>query len=631
MKKNLLTKLTCFSKRIYLFFLGLILLTTAGIAQHVEFVTLQDSKSEKSFSFLVNDDSFTDEYFTYIEGLPVMDPFSSPNVHLLDGKNKYDYYGSGDVNNDEIINQEDVDLIMNQQITSKMLKRADVNGDGKVDFEDASLMEKYIRGETDYLPGHWDKLNLQPDRKDLKLDWLRKRVSYYIENVQKEIPGWDYKDYSQLFCFNFMGIEKFSNSQYASKYLEYVSEMKENIPLYYAHMKVNNQDLYFETPAVFIGADNPAEKDDLFDLNQWYIFNYSNGEMIEPGDYHMDPNYGVSFSGFYYNKHHNYYTSTILIQFDLVEGIFHLQKDMQLPDGDYGTIINFIEQGGRFPQVFENPWHLKLEYLEKPDTAETGIVTEESTAYFNRQWESNSEYYLSRVKEEKKEWEKKAVNQDYPDYEYDCIRTDSVFLNVGRHSYSDVRRYFNKVRDNEAPVFSGADTTGALTPVVIKNWKDNGIADVYITPENPEIGFPEVYDNSTYPVDFSWSFKPVNDGNNKYLIEYTATDKSINKNTSAAYQEIIVEDVTPAGYHESTQRLVAYPNPAKGIVYFNWNRDSENVKIEVYDVAGTLISNGWGNYNRGEKIKIKLTDQNGIYIIKLISEKQTEKFIITNH
>src|SRR6056297_3345011 len=64
------------------------------------------------------------EYFEYIEKLPVSDPFSAPNIHILEGRNKHDYYGSGDVNNDEIVDQKDADLIKNNQITSEMKDRS---------------------------------------------------------------------------------------------------------------------------------------------------------------------------------------------------------------------------------------------------------------------------------------------------------------------------------------------------------------------------------------------------------------------------------------------------------------------------------------------------------------------------
>jgi hypothetical protein len=105
-------------------------------------------------SFVQNDDKQTIELNGPTPWEVIGNPFSRPNVHMQIGKNKLEYYGSGDVNNDEKINSLDVEA-MNNGVVNDM---ADVTGDGSVDFNDRNFLEKYVNGEIGYLPNIFNKL-----------------------------------------------------------------------------------------------------------------------------------------------------------------------------------------------------------------------------------------------------------------------------------------------------------------------------------------------------------------------------------------------------------------------------------------------------------------------------------------
>ncbi|MGC9373776.1 MAG: hypothetical protein ACP5DQ_01900 [Bacteroidales bacterium] len=81
--------------------------------------------------------------------------YNQPNTHLKLGRNFYDWYGSGDVNNDEVINYEDYEAIM-----SLPSDRSDIDGDGTPSTEnDKEILRQYLDGERDHLPGHWNELS----------------------------------------------------------------------------------------------------------------------------------------------------------------------------------------------------------------------------------------------------------------------------------------------------------------------------------------------------------------------------------------------------------------------------------------------------------------------------------------
>jgi len=80
-------------------------------------------------------------------------PFSQPNVSVQVGKQSLEWYGSGDVNNDGIVNQSDLDA-MNSGISNNM---SDIDGDGTPSTQaDKNILAGYIANTIPYLPGHWN-------------------------------------------------------------------------------------------------------------------------------------------------------------------------------------------------------------------------------------------------------------------------------------------------------------------------------------------------------------------------------------------------------------------------------------------------------------------------------------------
>ena len=108
-----------------------------------------------------------------VNKIPVVNSFVQPNESNLN------WYGSGDVNNDNTVNSQDLTRL-NEIIagtysnpSDKRLKdRADVNGDEVVNSQDRQLLEDKLNGIISHLPAYWNELNYEK-RKDWFLKMLK--------------------------------------------------------------------------------------------------------------------------------------------------------------------------------------------------------------------------------------------------------------------------------------------------------------------------------------------------------------------------------------------------------------------------------------------------------------------------
>jgi len=123
---------------------------------------------------------------------PAMNPFFQPNETTI-------YYGSGDVNADGQINVDDY-TTMQSGVQNDM---ADIDGNGTPSTaNDLSILNQYLQGSRDYLPGHWNYLQTVAERES----WLEAMLAI---DPTDEIPyqtgvfiSGDYRSVTEL---NFAG------------------------------------------------------------------------------------------------------------------------------------------------------------------------------------------------------------------------------------------------------------------------------------------------------------------------------------------------------------------------------------------------------------------------------------------
>ena len=179
---------------------------------------MYSNASKDSVSFTVNKPTWKYE----------VNPFVQPNDSTLN------WYGSGDVNNDNVVNSQDLtrldELIAGTYSNpddKRLNDRADINGNGSVNIEDKQLLENKLNGSMPYLPGEWNKLQTRPERED----WLKKMLA--IDSVDKLILSSCLK-YSNYLFINFHGIK---NQGDIAKFLEeynydFSNNGRFNLPVY---------------------------------------------------------------------------------------------------------------------------------------------------------------------------------------------------------------------------------------------------------------------------------------------------------------------------------------------------------------------------------------------------------------
>jgi len=162
-----------------------------------------------------------------------VNPFVQPNDSTSN------WYGSGDVTNDNVVNGQDLTRL-NQLIDGtysdpndkRLNDRADVNGDGTVNNEDKQILGNKLNGSIYYMPGEWNKLTTRAEREN----WLRKMLAIdETSEIPGSTPNWSCVQYSDQTYINFHGFSKLgdiSELLQDSPNLNLLDNGRFNLPLY---------------------------------------------------------------------------------------------------------------------------------------------------------------------------------------------------------------------------------------------------------------------------------------------------------------------------------------------------------------------------------------------------------------
>ena len=201
------------------------------------------------------------------------DFFHQDNIRYATGFNKLDWYGSGDVNNDEKIDSLDDAAI---DTASASNYRADVDGNGVPGTPNDKLtLEKYLNGEIPYLPGQWDKLQTPEE----KYSWFQKMIPIE-ENIRagqtfsQTDPYW-----TNLQSFiNFNGVSDITNYiQYHENDLGVTLDSTANglfnIPVRVLGLR-NNGGAFDASRLTILPKDNPL------DVTKYSFYNPTSNQII---------------------------------------------------------------------------------------------------------------------------------------------------------------------------------------------------------------------------------------------------------------------------------------------------------------------------------------------------------------
>ena len=156
-----------------------------------------------------------------------INPFAQPNDTSMV------YYGSGDVDSNNIRDWDDYNLIEGAQSD-----QADIDGDGIPGTqEDAGLFAKYLNGDTLLPQINWANPNLKTEQRK---DWVKKMLK--IDKTNEITPVRDYwmcGQYSTQTIINFHGFSELKDSTIASKFPKYNLDNlgRFNLPVYPAFPK----------------------------------------------------------------------------------------------------------------------------------------------------------------------------------------------------------------------------------------------------------------------------------------------------------------------------------------------------------------------------------------------------------
>ncbi|MCB9211345.1 MAG: T9SS type A sorting domain-containing protein [Ignavibacteriales bacterium] len=439
--------------------------------------------------------------------------FSQPNVHIQIGKKQYDWYGSGDVNNDEIIDIIDLYAID----TGVKNDRGDIDGDGiSCTQNDRTLLEKYLNETILYLPGHWNALTT----KDEKIFWLEKMIQ--VEDVYKyNDSGWVSNNFVRQMEIDFYGlsnIDMFIEEQLDSTGIEYYGSdnARFNIPLQFFSV----QDTLGKTYALcgtLVGS-NPLNFDDWYFADMNCEMNYA---RVQPGD--------SNFTGEGYAK----LNKNVFIENPEIPGEY---KHIPVQELVNFAIINNCGVLSYYDKIFlilENPnnFEIKIENLKDINlNYEVGIDINPKTIGMPKAIVSKSGLKATL---NYKDGKKIVVNNTYPDHDYYFNRTwtGKVISNGVKRKDTKVQKI--RISDIQKPY-------GIVPPeaTLIKEDLDyNGGLSTELTGEMSGVG-----DNSNLPVSIKVYYDFVYEDQNQAICHaYHSLSDVFGNDTTFAPQIIIIK------------------------------------------------------------------------------------------
>lgn len=198
---------------------------------------------------------------------PAMNPFFQPNETSF-------YYGSGDVNGDGSIDVDDYSA-MEAGVQNDM---SDIDGNGTPSTaNDLSILNQYLQGSIEYLPGHWNYLQAQSEREY----WLESMLAI---DATSELPyqtgvfiSGDYRTVTEM---NFAGRIN-PNDPNIPYNQDIINFARFNLPVYGVSVIDPNSSWGHGMDAILKG-ENPLSWDD------WSFVEPQNDDInVQPGGWNI--------------------------------------------------------------------------------------------------------------------------------------------------------------------------------------------------------------------------------------------------------------------------------------------------------------------------------------------------------
>lgn len=517
-----------------------------------------------------------------------LNTFSQPNIQMSEGKNKLDFYGSGDVNNNDTINFEDANLIREGNQTGNY--RADVDGNGTVNELDAEIIDDYVSGISSKLPSDWNNLN-----RDEKKDWFTKMLA--IDKTDENpyvVGGYECGEFSTQNQINFFGIENFVNwKNYTFFTGKGANNSFFNIPVYNAFTMTTSMygssSVAHSINAVLIGEDP-------LNFNDWYFYESQNDLEVNPGDFSMNKDEYVNIDWYGYYPQYNFFDSGLIVNFDLNNGNPILTNQHSMLILTNPNAPDTISPTANFPEnkqvAFAQGMNLESIINQTPPTSVLDNKDPSPVVSYD---------YISE----------QTNNGTCSDVSYDV----AVNWKIEDNSENEINYAQTiSVRDLESPTF-------ALPSDLYLPWEEGIDTSKTGAPKNLE-------DNSNLEITTSYSDVIESESNLERVLKRTwiAIDVCGNENEGDQYiirqKSVGIEDK-----ELSSLEFKAYPIPTSDKLNLEYELlNSGKVYTEIYDLSGKLIDYAVEEGVTGEnKLDLDVSDlKPGMYLVKISSGENTQ-------
>lgn len=556
--------------------------------------------------------------FDYEHNIAIFNPFQQPNIVQGDTKGKLEYYGSGDVDNNGVIDKNDAQAIYDG-IKNDM---ADVNGDQVIDSTDAKMIEEYVDGTRSYLPGHWNELwNIQGvDIAGVskgylaRKDWFEKMVAVdKTDTNQYVLNSFDCTEFSNQTFIDFTGLKNFKNYPDYQKFIDHgVTNGRFNIPIFTLYTypdpdKVpSNFDVSGSThqiDAAFLGSKYSTEKIDPEVFSQYYPIEPQNDKPVVAGDANMNDNKPVIVKAIAYMPSS--------------DGTNWAFKDQQLVQFDLSNGVATVSAGTLNPVfLLENPERMNPQVVlgNTSDTVQVNYsanMNVDDSVKVSAQ--ANTDLYQDRIKLD--EWGSDTTSTSpYPNIEFNFTMHYQAWVNVGMQPpFSAEKAVAIKVRDMEAPQGEFSQTSAQAEPGItpeelakeyITNVSDNsGLAvDTLLTADTTN-----AWTDTDYYTHTNVSAKLVDPfGNEKDLgtfeaqvREYATDVADISANENSLRMEVLGNPVTEA----TRLQVFSHDYLSKGeiVIYSSQGKMVNKIEVDNIPAGGerTISYNSWSALQPG--------------------------------
>ncbi|MBK7106392.1 MAG: T9SS type A sorting domain-containing protein [Ignavibacteriae bacterium] len=452
--------------------------------------------------------------------------FSQPNVHLQLGRNFYDWYGSGDVNNDEVIDNNDLIAINNS--VKNYRSNLDLKGEAST-IEDKQILQEYLSGLRNYLPGHFNSLNTYEEK------------VYWWENVVKKMdirkhagPGWECRNYviqGEIDTYGLSNIDQFIQEQKASGEITYD---KTDNALYNGPMQgfsTYSNGVPHAVMGLLVGK--PGENPNPLEFDHWYFVgsDFSDYRRIYPGDLSMDGDQYAKMSKVAY------------IEPDYAPGTYFFDAVSNFLNFDIKNNIGSLKDYAKDWLLLEDPSNFTIDVVDPIDKTLNYQVNLNTTPNVTGYPEVNVSNGLEAILTYS-DGSNVPTNTNYPNIEYYFDRTwtgEATSSSLVTKRDSEVQRIY--VKDNESPTGNVPIDINLTNEQVVSN----GGLSTSITGE-----ITNVKDNSNLPVNINvaYQLKSATEEEKIYNSIFTLTDVFGNVKTYSSqkitvlYSQISIQSLT---------------------------------------------------------------------------------------